>query len=324
MKTRTLGVNGPEVSAMGLGCMGLTFGYGAVDESRAVATVRRAMDAGITFFDSSDHYGPETNEVLLGRAFGARRPDVKIATKFGTYSWEVPARVPDGRPEHVRQALEGSLQRLGTDYVDIYFQHRVDPLVPIEETVGAMAELVQAGKVLYLGLSEASAETIRRAHAEHPIACVQSEYSLWSRDIEVDILPTLRELGIGLTPYSPLGRGFLTGQITSRAELPADDFRQIAPRFEDTNLQHNWALVERVKAVAERHGATSAQIALAWVLERAEHCVPIPGTTRPERIDENLKALDITLTPQDHAELEADFIPAGERWPAAMMRYVAG
>jgi aryl-alcohol dehydrogenase-like predicted oxidoreductase len=257
-------------------------------------------------------------------ALAGRRDEVQIATKFGTYSWENPPRVPDGRPEHVREAVDGSLQRLGVDYIDLYFQHRVDPQVPIEETVGAMAELVTAGKVGYLGLSEASGETIRRAHAVHPISAVQPEHSLWSRDVENDVVPVVRELGIGFTPYAPLGRGFLTGAITSVDNLPQNDFRRIAPRFQGDNFGHNWEMVERVRQVAERHGATPAQIALAWVLQAVEGSVPIPGTTRPERIDENVKALDVTLTEDDRKLLEAPFEAAGTRWPAPMMRFVNG
>ncbi|BCY08843.1 aldo/keto reductase [Actinoplanes sp. L3-i22] len=324
MRRQLLGTQGLEVSALGLGCMGLTFGYGTIGEDRAIATVHRALDRGITFFDSSDHYGPKTNEVLLGKALAGRREQVQLATKFGTYSWEQPPRVPDGRPEHVREAVDASLTRLGTDYIDLYYQHRVDPQVPIEETVGAMAELVTAGKVRYLGLSEASGETIRRAHRVHPIAAIQPEHSLWSREVEAEVVPVIQELGIGFTPYAPLGRGFLTGAINSLQDLAENDFRRVAPRFQGDNFAHNWEMVERVKTVAARHDATSAQVALAWVLQAVEGSVPIPGTTRPERIDENVKALDLVLSDDDRKLLEADFEAAGTRWPAPMMAFVNG
>jgi aryl-alcohol dehydrogenase-like predicted oxidoreductase len=322
MKQRALGTEGMQVSAIGLGCMGMTFGYGPVPEDRALATIDRAIELGVTFLDTSDHYGPETNESLLGRALRGRRDRVQLATKFGSYSWDTPPRVPDGRPEHVREALDRSLARLGVDHVDLYYQHRVDADVPIEETVGAMSELVAAGKVRYIGLSEASAQTIRCAHETHPITAVQSEYSLWSRDMEDEVIPTLQELGIGFVPYAPLGRGFLTGAIRSREALAGDDFRRISPRFRDENLAHNLTLVERLRSIADQRGITAAQVALAWVLASAPGSVPIPGTTRPERLEENVAALDVSLTSEEIASLSETFAPgaaAGHRWPEPMM-----
>ncbi|MFC8451497.1 aldo/keto reductase [Kitasatospora sp. NPDC057223] len=327
MQQRALGSQGLQVSAVGLGCMGMSFGYGTVEEKQSIATVHRALDLGVTFLDSSDHYGPLTNETLLGKALAGRREGVQLATKFGTYSPDSPPRVPDGRPEHVRRAVDASLQRLGVDHIDLYYQHRVDPQVPIEETVGAMAELVTAGKVGYLGLSEASAQTIRRAHAVHPITAVQTEYSLWSRDVEDEVIPTLRELGIGLVPYSPLGRGFLTGAIASPDDLAEGDFRRIAPRFQGDNFERNRALVDQVRAIAGQHNATAAQVALAWVLKSAEIAVPIPGTTKPERVEENIAALGVELTAEDVKSLDEAFPPgaaSGDRYPTPMMALLNG
>jgi aryl-alcohol dehydrogenase-like predicted oxidoreductase len=324
---RALGGQGLMVSAIGLGCMGMSFGYGPVDERRAIATLDRAIELGATFLDTSDHYGPETNEELLGRALAGRRDEVVLATKFGSYSPDVPPRVPDGRPEHVRRALDASLRRLRVDHIDLYYQHRVDPDVPIEETVGAMAELVAAGKIRYLGLSEASARTVRRANATHPISAVQSEYSLWSRDVEAEVLPVLAELGIGFVPYSPLGRGFLTGSISSVEDLAANDFRRTAPRFAPGNFDRNAALVDRVKHAAAGRGATAAQVALAWVLASAPGAVPIPGTTKPERVAENVAALALGLTGEELRALDEAFPPgaaAGDRYPAAMMAVLDG
>jgi aryl-alcohol dehydrogenase-like predicted oxidoreductase len=307
----------------------MSFGYGPVDEARAIATIDRALDLGITFLDTSDHYGPHTNEVLLGKALArpGKRDRVILATKFGSYSPDQPPRVPDGRPEHVRRAVDASLNRLGIDHIDLYYQHRVDPKVPIEDTVGAMAELVTAGKVRYLGLSEASAQTIRRAHAVHPLSAVQSEYSLLSRDMEAEVIPVLRELGIGFVPYSPLGRGFLTDTITSTDNLAENDFRRISPRFQGENIAGNRALLGRLREIADELGVTPAQLALAWVLASAEGCVPIPGTTRPERVEENVGALSVKLGADDLAALSEAFPPGaaeGDRWPAPMMAVLNG
>jgi aryl-alcohol dehydrogenase-like predicted oxidoreductase len=330
MQRRTLGSGsqGLEVSAIGLGCMGMTWAYGTVDEQHGIDTIHRALELGVTFLDTADAYGPETNELLVGRALaGGRRDQVVLATKFGSRSLEDENRAPDGRPDYVHRAIDRSLQRLGTDHVDLYYQHRIDPLVPIEETVGAMAELVAAGKVRFLGLSEASAETIRRAHAVHPITAVQSEYSLWTRDMEAEVIPTLRELGIGFVPYSPLGRGFLTGAITSPDDLAEDDWRRTNPRFQGENFARNLALVDQVRAVADAKGVTPAQLALAWVLSMGDDAVPIPGTTKPQRVDENVAALDVVLSDDDLHRLD-EAAPrgatAGDRYPAPMMSMLDG
>jgi aryl-alcohol dehydrogenase-like predicted oxidoreductase len=319
MQTRKLGANGPTVSALGLGCMGMSEFYGPRDESEAVATIHRALDLGITFFDTADMYGPFTNERLVGRALKDRRGDVVIATKFGNVRGENGERLGiRGDAEYVHQACDASLRRLGIDHIDLYYQHRVDAKTPIEETVGAMKELVEAGKVRHLGLSEAGAETIRRAHAVHPIAALQSEYSLWSRDPEGAILDTTRELGIGFVPYSPLGRGFLSGRITSMDDLEADDFRHIGPRFQGDNFQKNLELVEVVKQIAGEHGATPAQVALAWVLAQGDDIVPIPGTKRVAYLEENVGGLDLELGADDLRRLEEAFpvgVAAGDRYP---------
>ena len=285
MRKRTLGPGGPEVSAIGLGCMGMSAFYGATDEAEAERTIKRALELGCNFLDTSDLYGPHTNEELVGRAIAGRRPEVFLATKFGIRiepgeGGGPPVRSIDGSADYVRKACEGSLRRLKVEQIDLYYQHRVDPSTPIEETVGAMAELVEQGKVTHLGLSEASAETIRRAHAVHPITAVQSEYSLWTRDVEPEILPTLNELGIALVAYSPLGRGFLSGRFSSPDELDENDFRRYGPRFTGENLQENLKLAERVRELATEKGVTPGQLALAWVLHRGEHVVPIPGTKR--------------------------------------------
>jgi aryl-alcohol dehydrogenase-like predicted oxidoreductase len=307
--------------------MGMTWAYGAPDEERGIATIHRALELGVTLLDTADIYGPETNELLVARALAGRRDGVQIATKFGSYSLEDPSRAPDGRPDYVHRAVDRSLDRLGVDHIDLYYQHRIDPQVPVEETVGAMAELVAAGKVRYLGLSEASADTIRRAHAVHPITAVQSEYSLWSRDMEAEVLPTLRELGIGFVAYAPLGRGFLTGQIRSYEDLAEDDWRRTNPRFQGENFARNLELVDRVQAMAEEKGVTAAQLALAWVLAGGDDVVPIPGTTKPHRLEENVAALDVTLTADDLRELDELLPPgaaAGDRYPAPMMSVLNG
>ena len=327
MKKRKLGTQGLVVSEQGLGCMGMSEFYGATDEAESIATLNRALEIGINFFDTSDAYGPYKNEELLGRAFRGRRDSVIIATKFAIR--RDPAnptvRTIDGRPEYVREACDGSLKRLGIECIDLYYQHRVDTNVPIEETVGAMAELVRAGKVRYLGLSEAGPRTIRRAHAVHPITALQTEYSLWSRDPEDEILATVRELGIGFVAYSPLGRGFLTGQIKSIDDLAADDYRRYSPRFQGENFSKNLELVTRVTELAREKGVTPGQLALAWVLAQGEDIVPIPGTKRRSYLEENAAASEIELTAEDLARLD-ELAPRGAavgmRYPEAMMRYV--
>ena len=326
MKTRTLGPDGPEVAEIGLGCMGMSAFYGTADEGEARATIARALELGCNFLDTSDMYGPYTNEELVGSAIAANRDEVFLATKFGIKLVEegnLLDRVIDGSPGYVRSACDASLRRLGTEHIDLYYQHRVDPNTPIEETVGAMAELVQAGEVRYLGLSEASAETIRRAHAVHPITAVQTEYSLWTRDVDAEILPTLQELGIALVAYSPLGRGFLSGRFSSTDELEEGDYRRHGPRFSGENLKQNLALAERVRELASERGITPGQLALAWVLSRWECVVPIPGTKRVSYLEENLAAADLELSETD-AQAIADAIPAaaGTRYPEAIMGQV--
>ena len=331
MNTRTLGPDGPEVSAIGLGCMGMSAFYGATDEPEALRTIARALDLGCNFLDTSDMYGPHTNEELVGRAIASRRDEVFLATKFGVRlepgeaggGGRAPRRTIDGSADYVRSACEGSLRRLGVDHIDLYYQHRVDPNTPIEDTVGAMAELVRAGKVRHLGLSEASAETIRRAHAVHPITAVQTEYSLWTRDVEGEILSTLQELGIALVAYSPLGRGFLSGRFSSPDELDEGDFRRYGPRFTGENLQENLKLAERVKELAAEKDIAPGQLALAWVLHRWEHIVPIPGTKRVSYLEENLAAADIELSDEEVQRI-AEAVPTatGARYDEAGMRGV--
>jgi aryl-alcohol dehydrogenase-like predicted oxidoreductase len=326
MRTRTLGPHGPEVSEIGLGCMGMSAFYGSTDEAQARATIARALELGCTFLDTSDMYGPYTNEELLGSAIAPHRDEVFLASKFGIKLVEegnLIDRVIDGGAEYVRSACDASLKRLGTDHIDLYYQHRVDPDTPIEETVGAMAELAQAGKVRHIGLSEASAETIRRAHAVHPITAVQTEYSLWTREVEAEILPTLNELGIALVAYSPLGRGFLSGRFSSEEELEEGDYRLAGPRFTGENLKQNLTLAERVRELAAERAITPGQLAIAWLLSRGEHVVPIPGTKRVAYLEENLAAAEVELS-----DAEADAIvqalppAAGERYPEAVMRSV--
>jgi aryl-alcohol dehydrogenase-like predicted oxidoreductase len=309
MKTRTLGRSGPEVSAIGLGCMGMAAFYGqASDEGQATAVIHRALDLGVTFFDTAEMYGPHTNEIQVGKALAGRRDQAFIATKFGIgYNADRTALAVDGSPANVRRAIEGSLKRLGVDHVDLYYLHRVDPNTPIEETVGAMGELVTEGKVRFLGLSEAAPETLRRGHATHPITALQTEYSLWSREPEDDLLALCDELGIGFVPYSPLGRGFLSGEIRSVDDLAPDDFRRSNPRFQGENFLKNLDLVEAVKGIAADKGVTAAQLALAWVLAQGEHLVPIPGTRRIRTLEENVGVVDLTLTPEDLARIDAVF-----------------
>jgi aryl-alcohol dehydrogenase-like predicted oxidoreductase len=328
MKTRKLG--SLEVSALGLGCMGMSAFYGSADEGEAIATIHRALEIGINFLDTAQLYGPMTNESLVGEAIKGRRDEYVIATKFARRlgSDTVPGDMStigpvDGSAEHVRSSVEGSLKRLGTDYIDLYYQHRVDPNVPIEETVGAMAELVQQGKVRHIGLSEAAPGTIRRAHAVHPITALQSEYSLWSRDVEDEILPTCRELGIGFVPYSPLGRGFLSGRFTSPDELDDGDFRRSGPRFTGENLDANLKLAAKVAEIANEKGITPAQLALAWVLAKGDDLVPIPGTKRRTYLEQNAAAVDITLGPEEIARIESELPQAaGDRYNQAGMATV--
>lgn len=324
MNERRLGRDGPVVSAIGLGCMGMSEFYGTADEKESVATIHRALEAGITFFDTSDMYGPFTNEELVGKSIKEQRGKVFLATKFGIVRTKDPAvRGINGRPEYVKQSCDGSLKRLGVDHIDLYYQHRVDPTVPIEDTVGAMADLVREGKVRFLGLSEAGAGTIRRAHRTHPITAIQTEYSLWTRDPEENILPTIRELGIGFVPYSPLGRGFLTGRFKRFEDLPTNDFRRNSPRFQGENFKKNLALVARVEEFARSKGVTAGQIALAWVLAQGNEIVPIPGTTQRSHLDENIAAVQIRFTRTELDEID-NVIPkdsaSGLRYPEAAMK----
>lgn len=320
MQQRKLGANGPQVSAIGLGCMGMSDFYStAQDEKESIATLHRALELGVTLLDTADMYGPHTNELLLGKAIKGKREQVFLATKFGIIRDPANpnARGVCGKPDYIRRAVEGSLTRLGTDVIDLYYQHRIDPTVPIEETVGTLAELVQEGKIRYIGLSEASATTLERAHRVHPITALQSEYSLWTRDMEAEILPTCERLGIGFVPYSPLGRGFLTGAIRSPDDLAADDFRRTNPRFSGENFGKNMQLVEKINQLAQEKQVTPSQLALAWVLAQGEHIVPIPGTKRRRYLEENVAALDVTLTKEELAAIDAIFPPdaaAGERY----------
>jgi aryl-alcohol dehydrogenase-like predicted oxidoreductase len=324
MQRRRLGRNGPEVSALGLGCMGMSEFYGAGDDAESIATIHAALDQGIDFLDTADMYGPYTNEELVGRAIKGRRGDVVLATKFGIVrdAADPSKREINGRPERVREACDASLKRLGVETIDLYYLHRVDARVPIEETVGAMAGLVEAGKVRWIGLSEVGPETLARACAVHPIAAVQSEYSLWTRDPEDGALEGCRRLGVGFVPYSPLGRGFLTGAIRSPDDFEADDYRRTSPRFQGENFAKNLALVDTVTALAESKSVTPAQLALAWVLAQGDDIVPIPGTKRRKYLDENIGALAVSLTREDLAAIESAFprsAISGPRYPAAMM-----
>jgi aryl-alcohol dehydrogenase-like predicted oxidoreductase len=325
MEQRTLGGQGLVVSALGLGCMGMSQSYGPGDDQESVATIHRALDLGMTFLDTADVYGPYTNERLVGRAIAGRREEVVLATKFGNQRLDDGRRVVNGKPDYVRQACDASLERLGVDHIDLYYQHRVDRSVPVEDTWGAMAELVQAGKVRHLGISEAAPATVRRAHAVHPVSAGQYEWSLFTRDLEDEVLPALRELGIGVVAYSPLGRGFLSGRITSPDDFGEDDFRRNHPRFTGENFARNLELVDRVRELATSKGATPSQLAIAWVLAQGDDVVPIPGTKRRSYLEENLGALDVELTPEDLAAIE-EVTPrgsvAGARYNPDMMANV--
>ncbi|WP_243383400.1 aldo/keto reductase [Geothrix alkalitolerans] len=328
MKTRTLGRSDLTVSALGLGCMGMSEFYKGATEAESVATIHHALDCGLNFLDSADMYGPFTNEELVGRAIKDRRDQVVLATKFGNVRGEDGSfRGVSGRPDYVRACCDASLRRLGVDHIDLYYQHRVDRTVPIEETVGAMADLVKAGKVRFLGLSEAAPATIRRAHAVHPITALQTEYSLWTRDPEDEILPTTRDLGISFVAYSPLGRGFLTARFRTLEDLPEGDYRRNAPRFQGDNFQKNLDLVAKIEGLAHQKGVKASQLALAWVLAQGRDIVPIPGTTRRSHLDENLAALEIALTPVELVQIEAvapKGAAAGPRYPEATMAHVNG
>ena len=326
MKTKVLGKNGPKVSALGLGCMGMSDFYGTQDDTESIATIHRALDLGLSFLDTADMYGCGKNERLVGQAIKDRRAEVFLATKFGNVRDEHGKFIGvNGHPKYVKSACEGSLSRLGVEVIDLYYQHRVDPNVPIEDTIGAMSELVSAGKVRWLGMSEAAPATIRRAVMIHPIAALQTEYSLWTRDVEQDILPTCRELGIGFVPYSPLGRGFLGGKIKAAGDLEQGDWRLNMPRFQGENLRRNLEIARRVESLAKKKKCTPAQLALAWLLSQGEDIVPIPGTKRRKYLEENVRAVEVELSPAERKEIDEKLpvgMTAGDRYPAEAMKAV--
>ncbi|RJT44874.1 aldo/keto reductase [Rahnella woolbedingensis] len=329
MKQRQLGKNGPMVSALGLGCMGMSDFYTTgLDEKESLATLDRALELGVTMFDTADVYGPHTNEELLGRFLKGRRNQVFLATKFGIVRDPAnpQARGTNGHPDYVRKSVEGSLKRLGTDVIDLYYQHRPDPTVPVEDTMGALSDLVREGKIRYVGLSEVPVSILERAHKIHPVTALQTEYSLWSRDVEAEILPACERLGIGFVPYSPLGRGFLTGQIRSVDDLDADDYRRDSPRFQGENFAKNLQLAEKIGEVAQEKGVKPSQLALAWVLSQGDNMVPIPGTKRRHYLEENIAALDVSLSEAEIAAIEAVFpfrVAAGDRYNAELMRFLS-